>query len=81
MRRLTDEEKRVFGEDAKLDEATGKPIEQGIGSALQQTASHRMALQLAESRKLAAGGDQASMAKVAEVLGALVKQLKDKEVF
>ena len=79
MRQLTDEEKVVFGHNAQMDPETGRPIEQGLGSAKNPTASHLRALQLDEARKLAANGHKDSMVKVAEMLGELVQQLKDKK--
>jgi hypothetical protein len=78
MRKLTDEEKAVFGHDAQIGE-DGKVIEQGIGSAKNPSASHVRALQLEEQRKLASKGDPVGMENVAKLLGELVQQMKQKD--
>jgi hypothetical protein len=51
------ERKNVFGYDYKTDPKTGRPIEQGIGSAQQPTRQHVNALRAAE-------GDQAADAAI-----------------
>ena len=78
-RKPTKEEMEVFGHNVQIDPETDKPIEQGLGSAKQPTASHLAALRLEEARRAASDGHKDSLAEVAKTIGVLAKAFSEKQ--